>query len=107
MTENTSSNKINSYRKQANKDEMKKMIISFGLMIAFTVIAFALVGAGQLDGMFAIPLLLIMAVVQVGYQFFYFMHLKDKGHQEIAAVVYGAVWVTFLVMLALGVITWW
>lgn len=107
MTENTTSNKINSYRKQAAKDEMKKMIISFALMIAFTIIAFALVGTGNLAGMFAIPLLLVMAVVQVGYQFFYFMHLKDKGHAEITFVVYGAVWVTFLVLLALGVITWW
>jgi len=107
MTENTTSNKINSYQKQENKDEMKKQIISFVLMIAFTVIAFAAVGTEFLDGMFVVPLLFVMAVVQVIFQFFYFMHLKDKGHQIAAGIIFGGFWVTFLVILALGVITWW
>lgn len=107
MTENTTSNKINSFQKQENKDEMKKQIISFALMILFTVIAFAAVGTGFLDAKFVIPIILIMAIVQVIFQFFYFMHMKDKGHGEISGIMYGGFWVTFLIMLALGVITWW
>lgn len=107
MTENTASNKINSYQKQENKEEMKKQIISFALMILFTVIAFAAVGTGFIDSMFIVPLIFLMAVVQVIFQFFYFMHMKDKGHEEISGIMYGGFWVTFLVMMALGVITWW
>lgn len=107
MTENTTSNKINSYQKQENKDEMKKQIISFALMIIFTIIAFAAVGTGFIDTMFVLPLIFVLAVVQVIFQFFYFMHMKDKGHAEISGIMYGGFWVTFLVMLALGVITWW
>ena len=52
MTNNTTSNKAEAYRKQESKDEMKKQLISFGMMIAFTIIAFALVGTDVIQGSF-------------------------------------------------------
>ena len=86
---------------------MKKMLISFGMMILFTIIAFALVGTGVMKGSYLVILLFLMAFVQVMFQFLYFMHMKDKGHEEASGIIYGAFWVTFLVMMGLGVITWW
>ncbi|PAV29885.1 cytochrome c oxidase subunit IVB [Virgibacillus profundi] len=107
MTENTSTNKINSFQKQKNKDEMKKQVITFVLMIAFTIVAFAIVGTGIMQKMFVIPLLLILALVQVGFQFYYFMHLKDKGHEMPATMIYGGMWAALLTIVTLSVIAWW
>ncbi|MBY7143752.1 cytochrome c oxidase subunit IVB [Virgibacillus sp. NKC19-3] len=105
MAEDT--NKMNTFQKQKKKEEMKKQLISFVLMIGLTIIAFSLVATGAMESMFIIPVLIILAVIQVGFQFYYFMHLKDKGNEMPAAFIYGGVFVTFLILAALLVITWW
>lgn len=104
---NSNADKINSYQKQKNKEEMKQQVISFASMIGFTLIAFLIVGAELMEPVFAIPLLLILAVVQVGFQFYYFMHLKDKGHEVPALLIYAGVFVTFLIALCMTTIIWW
>lgn len=106
MTENTSTNKINSFQKEKNREEMRKQIITFALMIIFTMIAFFAVMMG-ISSTFLIPLLLVLAVVQVGFQFYYFMHMKDKGHEMPAALMFGGVWVVFLIIVTFVTITWW
>lgn len=108
MTEiQTHTDKTTAFEKQKHKNEMKKQLISFLLMIAFTLIAFALVGTGNIEKMLAIPILVVLAVVQVGFQFYYFMHLKDKGHEMPAVMIYGGIWAALLTLAGLGVITWW
>ncbi|MBR7798038.1 cytochrome c oxidase subunit IVB [Virgibacillus sp. AGTR] len=104
MTDNTN---INSFQKQKNKEEMKKQLITFALMIGFTIIAFAIVATEAMDKMFAIPLLLILAVVQVAFQFYYFMHMKDKGHEFPSMMIYGGIWAAILTVAALVAIVWW
>jgi len=106
MTENTSTNKINSFQKEKNREEMRKQIITFALMIFFTMIAFFAVMMG-ISSTFIIPLLLVLAMVQVGFQFYYFMHMKDKGHEMPAAIMFGGIWVVFLVIVTFVTITWW
>ncbi|GGN49111.1 MULTISPECIES: cytochrome C oxidase subunit IV family protein [Oceanobacillus] len=107
MTENTTPNKLDSYRKQESKDEMKIQVISFVSMIVFTVIAFALVGTQLMTGSYLSILLVVLAIVQAMFQFLYFMHLKDKGHGPASASIYGGMLIAFLTILGLGVITWW
>lgn len=107
MTENTDVNKGNSFEKQNNKEEMKKMVISFVLMIIFTLVSFGVVAFGGIQSMFVIPLLLIMAIVQVAFQFYYFMHMKDKGHEFPSLLIYGGVWAALLTLSALILISWW
>lgn len=107
MTDNNNSNETNSFQKQKNKEEMQKQLISFALMIVLTIIAFAVVATGTMDSMFLIPLILILAVVQVGFQLYYFMHLKDKGHAMPQLMIYGGVWAAILALAGLIVITWW
>lgn len=104
MTDNTN---MDSFQRQKNKKEMKHNVISFVLMILFTSIAFMLVATGGIQSMFIIPILMIMALVQVAFQFYYFMHMKDKGHGMPAALMYGGVWGALLTLSALGVISWW
>ncbi|WP_373895908.1 cytochrome c oxidase subunit IVB [Virgibacillus natechei] len=105
MAEDT--NKMNSFRKRTKKEEMKKQLISFALMIGLTIIAFSLVATGAMESEFIILVLIILAVIQVAFQFYYFMHLKDRGNEMPAAFIYGGVFVTFLVLASLLLITWW
>ena len=107
MTEQQSNTQMTEFERQKNKEEMKRMVISFVLMIVFTVIAFAIVGTGGIPSMFIVPILLVMALVQVAFQFYYFMHMKDKGHEIPAALIYGGVWAAALVLGGLIVISWW
>jgi cytochrome c oxidase subunit 4 len=105
--ENINTNSIDPFQKRKNKQEMKKQLISFALMIIFTMIAFAVVATGSIEKMYAIPIIVIMAVVQVAFQFYYFMHMKDEGHEMPATMIYGGVWCVLLVLAGLGLITWW
>lgn len=107
MTENTTTNQVDPYRKQKNKEEMKKQLVSFALMIVFTIIAFVIVVSDMMEQMFVIPIIILMAIVQVAFQFYYFMHLKEKGHEMPALMIYGGVWAALLTIAALSVITWW
>ncbi|WP_170085030.1 cytochrome C oxidase subunit IV family protein [Kyrpidia spormannii] len=58
---------------------VRKHVISFVIMILFTVIAFAMVGAGMSPTV-VIPVILALAVIQVILQLWDFMHLNQKGH---------------------------
>lgn len=107
MTENTNSEQVNRFQKQENKEEMKRQVISFALMIIFTLIAFGIVATGNVPSLVAIPALFIMALVQVAFQFYYFMHLKEKDHEMPTVLMYGGVWGAFLVLAGLGLISWW
>jgi|SRR5699024_7036330 len=107
MTENANSNELKLYEKEQRKEEMQKQLISFGLMILFTLIAFSIVASGAFSKMVIIPVLMLMCLIQVGFQFYYFMHMKEKGHGVPAALIYGGVWAAFLTLAALGIISWW
>ncbi|MGN8645134.1 cytochrome c oxidase subunit IVB [Gracilibacillus sp. HCP3S3_G5_1] len=94
------------FEKQKRKDEMKQQVITFSLMIIFTIVAFAMV-ISELDRLFVIPVLLVLAAIQVGFQMYYFMHMSHKGHELPALMFYGGVFAAFLTILALVVLVWW
>ena len=98
--------KADKFYKEESKREMKQQLMLFVSCIIFTIIAFAIVAA-DVAAIYAIPILLIMAVIQVAFQFYYFMHMKDEGHEVPAALIYGGVFVTFLVMITFTTIIWW
>lgn len=95
------------YKKKHNKEEMQKQLISFGMMIVFTIISFGLVVSESVERMYVLPILFVMAIIQAGFQFYYFMHLKDKGHGMPATLIFGGVWCAFLTLAGLMVISWW
>lgn len=107
MTENTNTNQLTDYHKQKNREEMKRNVISFALMIISTIIAFAVVASGVMDRIFAVFLLFILATVQVAFQFFYFMHMKEKGHALPAVMIIGGTWAAFLTVFGLVAAVWW
>jgi len=99
--------KSEAFRKQKSKEEMQRQLISFGLMIVLTLIAFVIVATDSLNKGFIVPILFVMAIVQAGFQFYYFMHLKDKGHAVPATLIFGGVWAAFLTLAGIVVISWW
>ncbi|ASK63612.1 cytochrome c oxidase subunit IVB [Virgibacillus phasianinus] len=107
MTENTSSKKVDTFQKRKNKEEMKYQLITFGLMIIFTLVAFGLVVGELMPKMFVIPTILLLAIVQVAFQFYYFMHMKHSGHEMPSVMIYGGIWAAILTVTALSVLTWW
>lgn len=108
MTDNieTNSEQVELFKRQKSKEEMQRQLISFGLMIVLTLIAFAVV-ASDIPRLYVLPVLFVMAIVQAGFQFYYFMHLKDKGHAMPALLIFGGVWAAFLTLCGLMVISWW
>lgn len=65
---------------QATNKDQKHQVIAFAFMIFLTVVAFIAIGTDIVPSSFAIPFILLLALVQLILQLTYFMHLKDKGH---------------------------
>ena len=74
------------YIRRERTKEMRQQMVSFGLMIFLTFVAFGLVTI-NLDASFVIPIVVAMAFLQVILQFYYFMHMKDKGHEYIKLMI--------------------
>lgn len=68
------------YKRRKRTKEMRHQLVSFGLMIFMTFIAFGLT-ALDFSSTFIIPIVILLAFAQVILQFYYFMHVKDKGHE--------------------------
>ena len=57
---------------------MKHQVITFTMMIFFTLISFAAVWL-DFSEWFIKPIIILLAVVQVIFQLYYFMHMQHKG----------------------------
>lgn len=67
------------YIRRERTKEMRHQLVSFGLMIFLTFMAFGLT-AMEVPAQFTIPIVIGFAFIQVILQFYYFMHMKDRGH---------------------------
>ncbi|NIK10661.1 cytochrome c oxidase subunit IVB [Alkalibacillus sp. S2W] len=94
------------FYKKKHREQMKHQVVTFVMMIAFTLIAFGLVIA-EVSAMFTIPIILVLAAVQVLFQLYYFMHMNEEGHQWPAVMIYSGIFAAVLTILALTTITWW
>jgi len=94
------------YRRRKNAEEMRHQVISFALMIFLTIVAFVAVGYDGFSSWFVVPFILLLAVVQVIFQLYYFMHMSHKGHEMVALFMYSGVVVAFLTVLTFVTIVW-
>ncbi|WP_181348948.1 cytochrome c oxidase subunit IVB [Thalassobacillus sp. CUG 92003] len=107
MANNTNSaNKPVDFKKKHSKEEMKQQVITFALMIMFTLVAFGLVLA-EVTSFFVIPILIILAIVQVLFQLYYFMHMKNKGHSMVSVMMFGGISIGILTIITFTTIIWW
>lgn len=91
--------------KKCRRDERTNYFFHFDDL--FTLIAFGAVAYGKFSGWFTIPFLILLAVVQVLFQLYYFMHMKEKGHESPAIFLYSGVLVASMTVLALMTVVWW
>lgn len=95
------------YRRKKSAEEMRYQIVSFTMMIFLTLVAFVAVGVGEFSSWFIIPFILLLAVVQVVFQLYYFMHMSHKGHEAPALFLYSGLLVGLVTILAFVTIIWW
>jgi cytochrome c oxidase subunit IV len=93
------------YRRKKNAQEMKMQVTSYMLMIFLTLVAFVAV-AGGFDKYFILPFILLLAVVQLILQLYYFMHMSHKGHEAPSLFLYSGALVGFLTVLTFLTIVW-
>ncbi|TGB05040.1 cytochrome c oxidase subunit IVB [Halobacillus salinus] len=94
------------YERKQHREEMKHQVISFVMMIIFTFVAFGMV-MFEVNSFFIIPTLILLAVVQVAFQLYYFMHMKNKGHDMPALMMYGGAAVALLTIITFTTLIWW
>lgn len=96
------------YRRKKNAEEMKHQVVSFALMIFLTLIAFlAVMYPKTFDPIFTVPFIILLAVVQVIFQLYYFMHMSHKGHEAPSLFLYAGIAVGLLTILTFTVLIWW
>lgn len=97
------------YDRHHNAVHMRKQVINFAIMIFLTFIAFAAVQAGFSE-YFVVPIILVLAGIQVILQLYSFMHMEDKKGHNIGILEFmfwfGA-FVAFITVLAFVTIVWW
>ncbi|MED1469664.1 cytochrome c oxidase subunit IVB [Bacillus salipaludis] len=95
------------YRRKKSSEEMRYQVISFALMIFLTLIAFAAVAVKGFTAWFTVPFIILLAVVQVIFQLYYFMHMSHKGHEAPSLFLYSGVLVGAITILTFTTIIWW
>jgi cytochrome c oxidase subunit IV len=95
------------YRRRKSSEEMRQQVVSFSLMIFLTLIAFAAVAIKGFSAWFIVPFILLLAVVQVVFQLYYFMHMSHKGHEAPSLFLYSGLLVGLVTVLAFTTIIWW
>lgn len=110
MTNQTNSGNPNVdliYRRKKNAEEMKHHVISFALMIFLTLVAFLAVGYKEYTAWFIVPFIILLAVIQVIFQLFYFMHMNHKGHEAPKMFLFSGVFIAAITVLTFMTIIWW
>jgi len=95
------------YRRRKSTEEMRYQVVSFTLMIFLTLIAFAAVAVKGFTAWFTVPFIILLAVVQVIFQLYYFMHMSHKGHESPSLFLYSGALVGAVTILAFTTIIWW
>ncbi|YAR63232.1 cytochrome c oxidase subunit IVB [Bacillus cytotoxicus] len=105
---NTNNSKVDLvYRRRKSAEEMKHQVITFGLMIFLTIVAFVAVAYPKtFSPIFSVPFILLLAVVQVIFQLYYFMHMSHKGHEAPSFFLYSGLLIGLLTILAFMTIVW-
>lgn len=105
-TEKIRSHAEHEFLKKKRTNDMRNQLTSFAIMIFLTLIAFTMVAAG-FSTYLIVPIILLLAAVQVVLQLYHFMHLSNKGHGTVAFFMFSGIFVAFITVLTLVTIVWW
>jgi cytochrome c oxidase subunit 4 len=94
------------YTRRVRREAMRGQVTTFAIMIFLTLIAFSAVAAGFSE-YFVVPILLLLAAIQVVLQLYYFMHMSEKNHGMAAFFLYSGALLAFTFILTFLTIVWW
>ncbi|MET3194327.1 cytochrome c oxidase subunit IVB [Bacillus sp. OAE603] len=95
------------YHRRKHAEEMKQQVISFLFMIVLTLASFAaVIYREHMDAYFTVPFILLLAVVQLIFQLYYFMHMKNKGHSTTSFFLYSGLTVAIITLLTFLTLIW-
>lgn len=93
------------YARRRSANEMRGQVTTFAIMIFLTLIAFTAVYA-DFSVYLVVPVILLLAAIQVVLQLYYFMHMSHKGHEAASLFLYSGVLIAFITVLAFLTIVW-
>lgn len=85
----------------------KNHFIGFGISMALTLLAFVAVMNESLNEAFVYFLLVIMAIVQVFVQLYFWMHMKDRGHTYAKIAIFFGMIIVFTIIIMALFWCWW
>lgn len=88
------------------KRELQHYWVSFAMMILFTLLSFLTVSMKDINITFKSFFIIILALVQVIYQLYYFMHLKEKEHTFPSIFIFGGIFVAIMTVFTFMTIIW-
>ena len=97
------------YDRHHNKVHMRKQVVNFAIMILLTFIAFTSVVAGFATT-FILPLILLLAGIQVVLQLYAFMHMEDREMHMIGVIeffMWSGMFIALTFFIAFNTIIWW
>ncbi len=92
---------------QQHRQTYKKLIVSFILMMVFTLCSFYAVLSESIPASFAAPFIVALAILQVILQLVIFMHLDDKGSGYQAIIISFGLIFALAVVACLLFLIWW
>lgn len=94
-------------RKPVTKhDGAKVHIVAFFLSIVLTALAFTAVAYEAIPRKFVVPFIIMLGIVQAAFQFYVWMHAKDRAHEFPKIAVFGGVVVMIPVFLVFTLLIW-
>ncbi|MEI4771187.1 cytochrome c oxidase subunit IVB [Psychrobacillus sp. FJAT-51614] len=94
------------YTRRKRREDMRAQVTTFAIMIFLTLVSFTSVAAG-FSKYYIVPIILLLAAIQVVLQLYYFMHMSEKGHAVTTFFLYSAATIGFTILLTFLTIIWW
>ena len=97
------------YYRANTKAYMQRQVTNFAIMIFLTLIAFASVMADFSKNLI-LPLILLLAGIQVVLQLYAFMHLEDRSTHMVGVIeffIWSGAFLAFTFFVAFTTIIWW
>ncbi len=89
------------------KRDKNHHLVTFGLSIILTVLAFIAVAYEAIPRSFTIPFILGLGVVQAAFQGLVWMHLNQKGHRYANIFMLSGILMAFITVLCFVFLIWW
>jgi cytochrome c oxidase subunit 4 len=92
---------------ESEKKDTRQLYVSFVLMLVLTALAFVAVASERIPAGFAVPFILLLALIQFVLQLVIFMHLNEKDSEYPILFVFSGLFVAILTIASLMYLIWW